>query len=224
MRRTTRCGRGVEADAARYLSPSGAGFAAIVVGWLATVALLLCAGFYHFGTFDPPLWLLVPAFVLSFGLIVMACDPAVRTVRTADGRDLWTRAGGFGRFLTTDSSESRFDAADAPRLVSALPGLGSGARGRGPLGPPLRGPGGRAPGHPVDLLVRLRAVPRQLDVDLVRLGHQLRHDGVRRVPGLVGCRRRFRWRRVLGRLGRRRWRWRFVVGTDPDQEVSQWPS
>ena len=102
---------GVEADAARYLSASGAGFAAIVAGWLATVALLLCAGFYHFGTFDPPLWLLVPVFILSFGLIVMACDPAVRTVRTTDGRDLWTRAGGFSRFLTTDSSESRFDAA-----------------------------------------------------------------------------------------------------------------
>ena len=41
----------------------------------------------------------------------MALDPRVRTVHTADGRDLWTRAGGFARFLTTDSSESRFDAA-----------------------------------------------------------------------------------------------------------------
>jgi uncharacterized membrane protein len=41
----------------------------------------------------------------------MLFDPGVRTTRTAEGRDLWSRTGGFARFLTTDSSEARFDAA-----------------------------------------------------------------------------------------------------------------
>ena len=65
--------------------------------------------------------MLVAAFVLAVGLIGMACDPGVRTKRTTAGRELWTRAGGFARFLTTDSSESRFDAGRAPRLVPPVP-------------------------------------------------------------------------------------------------------
>jgi uncharacterized membrane protein len=50
-------------------------------------------------------------------------------VRTPEGRDLWSRTGGFARFLTTDSSESRFDAAAHldwyPRYLAWAVALGS---------------------------------------------------------------------------------------------------
>jgi uncharacterized membrane protein len=42
---------------------------------------------------------------------VLAVDSGRSTTRTATGRDVWSRTGGFARFLSTDSSESRFDAA-----------------------------------------------------------------------------------------------------------------
>ena len=59
-------------------------------------------------------------------------DAGVTTVRTAEGRDLWSRTGGFARFLTTDSSESRFDASAHmdwyPRYLAWAVALGIGRR------------------------------------------------------------------------------------------------
>lgn len=59
------------------------------------------------------LWwpLLISAAVL-FALAAPMFDPAVRTYRSESGREVWTRVGGFARFLTTDSSTSRFEAAE----------------------------------------------------------------------------------------------------------------
>jgi uncharacterized membrane protein len=48
-----------------------------------------------------------------FALIALGLmfDPGVLTKRTEAGREVWSRTGGFARFITTDSSESRFEAA-----------------------------------------------------------------------------------------------------------------
>ncbi|MGV0802298.1 DUF2207 domain-containing protein, partial [Mycolicibacterium elephantis] len=45
--------------------------------------------------------------------------PGVGTRRTAAGRELWSRAGGFHRLLATDSAESRFDFAARRDLYTA---------------------------------------------------------------------------------------------------------
>ena len=79
------------------------------------------------------------------------------TVRTAEGRDLWSRTGGFARFLTTDSSESRFDAAAHmdwyPRYLAWAVALGCRRR----VGASLRGTGGRGARRAVDRLDGHRA-------------------------------------------------------------------
>ncbi len=56
-----------------------------------------------------PLLLGVAAF--AFVGAGLAVDRSVLTTHSAAGRDLWSRVGGFARFLSTESSESRFDAA-----------------------------------------------------------------------------------------------------------------
>ncbi|MFM7069831.1 MAG: DUF2207 family protein, partial [Actinomycetes bacterium] len=104
--------RAIDAESATYLTPSGAGAAARVLGWGATIAVVAQVGIYHFGG---QAWsnlpLLVGTTVLSVGLLGIALDPRTRTVHTDAGRELWSRAGGFARFLSTESSETRFDAA-----------------------------------------------------------------------------------------------------------------
>ena len=95
-----------------YLTKSGAGSAARAVGWIATGGVLAMAGIYHFGgSASRNVPLLVGAAVLSVGLLGVIMDPRTRTVHNEAGRDAWSRVGGFARFLSTDSSESRFDAA-----------------------------------------------------------------------------------------------------------------
>ncbi|MFZ4517828.1 MAG: DUF2207 domain-containing protein [Microthrixaceae bacterium] len=101
----------VHEDGRRYLRSSLPGILAWMFGWLAFAGVLVMTGVYFLGTGwrSWPLLALCGAFALV--AMGMALDPAVRTVHTAEGRDLWTRVGGFSRFLTTPSSESRFDAA-----------------------------------------------------------------------------------------------------------------
>ena len=102
----------VARQAAEYLAPSGAGCAGNLLGWLATFGVFALAGvwlFGHGGWFSWPLFLGLAAF--SLVAIGVSTDPGSRTKRTEHGRELWSRAGGFARFLTTDSSESRFEAA-----------------------------------------------------------------------------------------------------------------
>lgn len=101
----------VNASAQPFLKASGAGYLAIALGWIATIAL----GFLVKRYFDTG-WLWWPALIglgaFSFVALSMMFDTRVLTKRTPEGRELWSRAGGFARFLTTDSSESRFEAAE----------------------------------------------------------------------------------------------------------------
>lgn len=102
---------GVVRDATPFLKASGIGMLGNAVAVLCAIGLLVIAGFYHFGNWDPPLWLVT--FVGTFAVLALpiAVMPGVGTKRTEQGREVWSRTGGFARFLTTDSSESRFDAA-----------------------------------------------------------------------------------------------------------------
>ncbi len=82
-----------------------------VLAWLALVGTAAMAGLSLFAGIDFPLWLIVG--VASFAVFgsVNATDAGASSKRTEVGRDVWSRVGGFARFLGTDSSESRFDAA-----------------------------------------------------------------------------------------------------------------
>lgn len=96
-----------------YLKPSPAGIVGNLLGWLAVVGVVALAGMRLFS--GDGVWLGWPVFfgLAAFALVVatVSGDPGSRTKRTPEGRDVWSRTGGFARFLTTDSSESRFDAA-----------------------------------------------------------------------------------------------------------------
>lgn len=102
----------VSRQAEAYLKPSGAGIIGNLLGWLATFGVVALAGVWLFGSggwFSWPLFVGLAAFALV--AVSVSADPGTRTKRTAEGRELWSRTGGFARFLTTDSSESRFEAA-----------------------------------------------------------------------------------------------------------------
>jgi hypothetical protein len=103
---------GVDIAAAELLHRSGAGVLAWVLGWGATIATLVMVGVYLFADGAWVSWpLLIGAAVFSVIAAGMMFDVGVGTIRTAAGRDAWSRTGGFARFLTTDSAESRFEAA-----------------------------------------------------------------------------------------------------------------
>lgn len=102
----------VSRQAGEYLAHSGVGWLGNLLGWLATLGVLALAGLWLFGNggwFSWPLFALLAAFSLVD--VGVATNPGSRTKRTPAGRELWSRSGGFSRFLTTDSSESRFEAA-----------------------------------------------------------------------------------------------------------------
>ena len=69
------------------------------------VILMICAAF-GWG-FPTTMWVL--PFAAFFLFSRRAWRAGVGTQRTAAGRELWSRAGGFHRLLTTDSAEARFD-------------------------------------------------------------------------------------------------------------------
>ena len=121
---------GVEAEARRYLAPSAPGCLVKALSALCLVATIAIAGFFLFGSEGWRPWPLL-AFTSVFALVSMGMlvDPGVATKRTAEGREVWSRMGGFARFLTTDSSESRFDAAKHmdwyPRYLPWALALGS---------------------------------------------------------------------------------------------------
>src|SRR5262249_27539327 len=71
---------------------------------------------------------LIPLFGMSLSALVpgaftLAASPLVvptaATVRTAKGRDLWSRLGGFQRMLSTPSSKERFDFSGRQDLYTA---------------------------------------------------------------------------------------------------------
>lgn len=71
------------------------------------IALLLIPfGVFRWG-FPTTSWAL--PFGAFFLLTLGSWAPGVGTRRTEAGRELWSRAGGFHRMLTTDSAEARFD-------------------------------------------------------------------------------------------------------------------
>ena len=97
--------------------------------------LMICA-FFRWG-FPTTMWALPFAafFILSAG----SWNAGVGTRRTAAGRELWSRAGGFHRMLTTDSAEARFDFGARKDLVLRLRAV-RGRRGRGrTVGEEVRG-------------------------------------------------------------------------------------
>ena len=67
--------------------------------------LTVCAAF-RWG-FPTTMWVL--PFGAFFVFSLRAWGEGVGTRRTEAGRELWSRAGGFHRMLTTDSAEARFD-------------------------------------------------------------------------------------------------------------------
>lgn len=102
----------VDIAASQFLSRSGAGWLAWLLGWLCTIAAIVMIGIYFFGDGGWVAWpLLIGTGIFSLIALGMMFDPGVVTKRTATGRDVWSRTGGFARFLTTDSAESRFEAA-----------------------------------------------------------------------------------------------------------------
>ena len=102
---------GASAATRPYLRPSAPGTLMRLLAWLALAGTVAMAGFSLFGGVDFPLALVVG--VASFAVFgsVNATNTGASTKRTEAGRDVWSRVGGFTRFLSTDSSESRFDAA-----------------------------------------------------------------------------------------------------------------
>ena len=97
-----------------YLTRAGLGAA----GTLLTVGALF--GVVAFGFFN---WFGMSVTALIPGLFAVAALPLLlpssRTKRTAAGRDLWSRLGGFRRVLSTPSSKERFDFAGRQELYTA---------------------------------------------------------------------------------------------------------
>ena len=82
------------------------------LGWLSVVGVAVMVGIYFFSDSGWHRGHCSSAPPCSPWSSLASCSiPATRTKHTAEGRDVWSRAGGFARFLTTDSAESRFDAA-----------------------------------------------------------------------------------------------------------------
>lgn len=113
-----------------YLSASVPGMVGRALGWICAGATVLMVGRYFIddGWVRWPLLAGTTAFAVA--AMGMLTAKGVTTRRTKEGRDLWSRTGGFARFLTTDSSESRFDAAAHldwyPRYLSWAVALGVG--------------------------------------------------------------------------------------------------
>lgn len=87
-------------------------------GRFLTLGSLLLAGILGFeDAFGMSAAALVPGL---FGVATLSLlDPGARTRRTASGRDLWSRVGGFQRILATPSSKERFDFSGRQDLYTA---------------------------------------------------------------------------------------------------------
>ncbi len=97
-----------------YLSRAG-------VGTFGTLLVIGAAvGVLGFGIFN---WLGLTILALIPGAFALAALPLVlptsATKRTATGRDLWSRLGGFRRVLSTPSSKERFDFSGRQDLYTA---------------------------------------------------------------------------------------------------------
>jgi len=107
-----------------YLTRSLPGTASVALGWLALGASYLLAIQVLTGTnTDFLLWPLFSASVVfAYMNLGMMFRPGIRTKRSAAGRDIWSRTGGFARFLDMTSSESGFETAElSDRFLTYLP-------------------------------------------------------------------------------------------------------
>ncbi len=97
----------VTVDARPYLSFSVVGLLATAGAWVA----LGLTGFQIFVAFGGDvLWpLLAGTAAFAFVSAGVLFDRAAWSTRNPAGREMWSRVGGFARFLTTDSAETRFD-------------------------------------------------------------------------------------------------------------------
>ena len=88
-----------------------------VFTWLLPIAFVLLVVNIFLNPFRMSALDLIPGLLIVFGIGVLA--PAARTRRTPEGRDMWSRVGGFERILSTPSSEQRFDFASKKDLYAA---------------------------------------------------------------------------------------------------------
>ncbi len=97
-----------------YLTSAGLG----ALGTLLTIGAIF--GVVAFGIFN---WLGMSITALIPGAFALAALPLLlptsRTKRTAAGRDLWSRLGGFRRVLSTPSAQERFDFSGRQELYTA---------------------------------------------------------------------------------------------------------
>ena len=93
----------------------------------AVAFILMLFGFFRWG-FPTTMWAL--PFAAFFLFSAASWKDGVGTRRTDSGRELWSRAGGFHRMLTTDSAETRFDFGARKDLYIGLRPV-RGRRGRG---------------------------------------------------------------------------------------------
>lgn len=89
----------------------GAGGFLVMVAYAAALVL----GFWN--PLGVSLMAIVPGLFAIGGLGLLA--PGSRTLRTAAGRDLWSRVGGFHRVLSTPASKERFEFAGREELYTA---------------------------------------------------------------------------------------------------------
>ena len=196
-------------SSSEYLRSSPAGMVAIVVGWICLAASVFMVGRYFIdsGWVRWPLLAGTTAFALVAAGMMFSAGTA--TVRTAEGRDLWSRTGGFARFLTTDSSEARFDASAHldwyPRYLAWAVALGVADE----WAARYEAQGVELPEVPWVIWVGSgQRFSTRVDDPLVRPRHLQRIGRVRRVAGGQGQQQR---RRLLGRVRWRRGRRGLVV-------------
>lgn len=89
----------------------GAGGLLVIGTYLAALVLAL------WNPFGVSLLAIVPGLFALGGVGLLA--PGTATLRTAAGRDLWARAGGFRRVLSTPASKERFDFSGREELYTA---------------------------------------------------------------------------------------------------------
>jgi hypothetical protein len=113
-----------------YLSASVPGMVGRSLGWICLGASVLMVGRYFIDDGWVRWPLLAGTSTFAVAAMGMLTARGVTTRRTKEGRDLWSRTGGFARFMTTDSAEARFDAAARlewyPRYLAWAVALGVG--------------------------------------------------------------------------------------------------
>ncbi len=101
----------------RILEKCGPGWKGLGLILLAIVLELVWLGLTLGGAVDVSMFALPLAAIGGLGLPLLKGGAGTR--RTAEGRDLWSRVGGFRRMLATDSAEARFDFAGREDLYPA---------------------------------------------------------------------------------------------------------